>query len=223
MDTRKIFAGALHISGAALALAGTVSIAYLCERGLTAPLREEALEDEIHAARKRGRQEGEHRARPEAYELGLQDGKRQGRTEGRRSGYDEGYLAGFHKDLYNGETQEVLTELGLDPEEHAKQLAAKKAEEDAAGWGILEKIFAKKPGDESGVKLAPPNVPTPAEALAGMDVEPTAGLASESEDAPEGEAIASDHPDQPIGEDLETQGEETTEPEADEAGQCELV
>lgn len=175
MDTRKIFVGALHFSGAALAAVGVISIAYLCERGLTAPLREMALEDQVHRARMRGRKEGEYQTRPEAYDAGFSEGRRTGYGKGRTAGYDEGYLAGFRKELYAGETPEVISELGLDLKEHAEQLAAKKVEEDAANWDVLEKIFAKEPADESGVKLASPRVPTPAEALMEDTVKEAAG------------------------------------------------
>ncbi len=145
MNAHKIFMGTLRISGAVLALAGTTAVAYLCERGLTAPWREAALEDKIHAARLRGRKEGDRRARSEAYNAGLEDGRREGYARGRTTGYDEGYLDGFRGDVYLGETPEMLRELGLEPEEHAKQLEARKAKCDAANFEALSRIFAKKP------------------------------------------------------------------------------
>lgn len=161
LETKKALTTALHITGATMIAVGGVAISYLCAYGLIAPFREEKLRERISTARKRGRAEGERAARPESYEAGLNAGKRTGYKAGRQEGYDAGYLDAARGDVYRGSSPVVLEELGLDPDEHARQLAEKEAAEARAkvqeDWDILEKIFSKKPD----IKLGDPRVQPP--------------------------------------------------------------
>lgn len=128
MDARKLFVGTLYGMGTAVSAAGAACIAYLCYRGLKAPMRELELRTQMELARKCNRD-----ARKEAYDAGWESGEQAGYRMGGAEGYDRGYMSAIHKEEYDGVNPVILRELGIDPDEQAKRIAEKNGREGQAG------------------------------------------------------------------------------------------